>query len=140
MATLLTIVVWIVVAMLAGLVAERLRQRLACAFTEIEAREEQLRVTLESADAAVGLFAGRELRCRNANRTAAPSVRREDWHDEPLDELLPGLDERRESPRARAPSAPSRMHHDEVTFPRQPAHVLACRCAARTTTASRCCS
>jgi serine phosphatase RsbU (regulator of sigma subunit) len=117
-ATLLTIVVWIVVALLAGLFAGRLRERLASAFSEVGTREEQLRVTLESADAAVGLFVGDELRCRNANGRLRRLFGSDQWVDQPLVELLPSLDDDViASVRSCALGELSRMHHGEVTFP-----------------------
>ncbi|MGZ4199751.1 MAG: PP2C family protein-serine/threonine phosphatase [Thermoleophilia bacterium] len=90
-ATYATVVIWMVVALVAGLVADRLRARLDDLFREVETRDERIRGTLEAATAAVGLFAGPDLRCRNANeRLRALFVDRE-WADRPLAQLIPGL-------------------------------------------------
>jgi PAS domain S-box-containing protein len=119
-ATLLTIVVWLVVALLAGLVAERLRQRLVLAFAEIEARGEQQRLTLEAADAAVGLFTGSRLVCREANRRLRGLFSREDWQGAPLDELLTELDpDVRQGLQACAIGRQSRLRYDEVRLKRR---------------------
>jgi serine phosphatase RsbU (regulator of sigma subunit) len=91
-ATVLTVVVWIVLALAAGLVAERLRRRLVETFTQIADREAQVRLTLESTAAAVGLFAGPDLRCRNANAPLRALFARPDWQQQPLVTLLPNLD------------------------------------------------
>jgi serine phosphatase RsbU (regulator of sigma subunit) len=89
--TYATVAIWMVVALVAGFVADRLRSRLDDLFREVETRDERIRGTLEAATAAVGLFAGPDLRCRNANeRLRALFVNRE-WVDRPLAELIPGL-------------------------------------------------
>jgi hypothetical protein len=90
-ATYATVAIWMVVALVAGIVADQLRARLDHLFEEVETRDEQIRGTLEAASAAVGLFAGPDLRCRNANARLRSLFVRDDWADRPLGELIPGL-------------------------------------------------
>ncbi len=89
--TYATAVIWMVVALVAGFVADHLRSRLDHLFKEVETRDERIRGTLEAATAAVGLFTGPDLRCRNANARLRSLFAHEDWVDRPLAELIPGL-------------------------------------------------
>lgn len=91
-ATILTVILWILVALLAGLVSQHQRRRLAASIAEIDEHEEQLRLTLDVADAAVGLFLGTDLACAHANARLRRLFAHDDWEGRPLVDLLPQLD------------------------------------------------
>jgi serine phosphatase RsbU (regulator of sigma subunit) len=89
--TYATVAIWMVVALIAGFVADHLRSRLDHLFREVETRDERIRGTLEATTAAVGLFTGPDLRCRNANARLRSLFVSGEWVDRPLAELIPGL-------------------------------------------------
>lgn len=91
LSTYATVAIWVAVAFAAGVAADHLRSRLEDLFTEVADRDARIRGTLEAAGAAVGLFAGPDLRCRNANARLRSLFARDDWTDRPLAELIPGL-------------------------------------------------
>ncbi|MGO8683404.1 MAG: SpoIIE family protein phosphatase [Thermoleophilia bacterium] len=91
-ATILTVILWILVALLAGIVSQHQRRRLAASIAEIDEHEEQLRLTLDAADTAVGLFLGSDLACAHANDRLRRLFARDDWEGRPLVDLIPQLD------------------------------------------------
>jgi serine phosphatase RsbU (regulator of sigma subunit) len=90
-AAVATAVIWVAVAAAAGYSADQLWRRLADSFAELRAHELQVRGTLESAAAAVGVFRGPDLRCEDANARLRELFTGADWQGVPLTELMPGL-------------------------------------------------
>jgi len=124
-----TVSIWIVLALATGLIADRLRRRLTAAFSEVEDQGEQLRLTLDAAAAAVGLFVGPDLRCRNANTRLRHLFGTNDWFDRPLLELLPSLDPGlRDELRACAVGDAPHVRRDEITLADERTFILSARC------------
>jgi serine phosphatase RsbU (regulator of sigma subunit) len=124
-----TVSIWIVLALATGLIADRLRRRLTAAFSEVEDQGEQLRLTLDAAAAAVGLFVGADLRCRNANSRLRHLFATTDWFDRPLLELLPSLDPGlRDELRACAVGGAPHVRRDEITLADERTFILSARC------------